>query len=55
VLSKPRFYDDSRSRRELTWSPSTGSFDQDLAQMTPWLSELAREAKAAVRTAARAR
>ena len=56
VLSKPRFYDDSRSRRELTWSPSTGSFDQDLAQMTPWLSDLAREAKAAVRTpAARAR
>jgi dihydroflavonol-4-reductase len=56
VLSKPRFYDDSRSRRELTWSPSIGSFDQDLAQMTPWLSELAREAKAAVRTpAARAR
>ena len=55
VLSKPRFYDDSRSRRELTWSPSIGSFDQDLAQMTPWLSGLAREAKAAVRTAARAR
>jgi len=55
VLSKPRFYDDSRSRRELTWSPSIGSFDQDLAQMTPWLSGLVREAKAAVRTAARAR
>ncbi len=55
VLSKPRFYDDSRSRRELTWSPSIGSFDQDLAQMTPWLSDLVREAKAAVRTAARAR
>ncbi len=56
VLSKPRFYDDSRSRRELTWSPSTGSFDQDLAKMTPWLSDLVREAKAAVRTpAARAR
>jgi dihydroflavonol-4-reductase len=55
VLSKPRFYDDSRSRRELTWSPSTGSFDQDLAQMTPWLSGLVREAKAAVRAAARAR
>ena len=55
VLSKPRYYDDSRSRRELTWSPSIGSFDQDLPQMTPWLSGLAREAKAAVRTAARAR
>jgi nucleoside-diphosphate-sugar epimerase len=55
VLSKPRFYDDSRSRRELTWSPSTGSFDQDLAQMTPWLTGLAREAKAAVQSAARAR
>ena len=47
VLSKPRFYDDSRSRRELTWSPSIGSFEQDLAQMTPWLSGLAAEAKAA--------
>ena len=55
VLSKPRFYDDSRSRRELTWSPSIGSFDQDLAQMTPWLSGLVRDAKAAVSTAARAR
>ena len=55
VLSKPRTYDDSWSRRELTWSPSIGSFDQDLAQMTPWLSGLAREAKSAVQTAARAR
>ena len=55
VLSKPRFYDDSRSRRELTWSPSIGSFEQDIAQMTPWLSGLVRDAKAAVRTAARAR
>ena len=55
VLGKPHFYDDSHSRRELTWSPSVGSFEQDLAQMTPWLSGLVREAKAAVRTAARAR
>jgi len=55
VLSKPRFYDDSRSRRELTWSPSIGSFDQYLAQMTPWLSGLVRDARAAARTAARAR
>lgn len=47
VLSKPRFYDDSRSRRELTWSPSIGSFEQDLAQMTPWLSGLAGDARAA--------
>ena len=52
VLSKPRFYDDSRSRRELTWSPSIGSFEQELAQMTPWLSGLVSEAKAAARTAA---
>ena len=50
VLSKPRFYDDSRSRRELTWSPSIGSFDQALPQLTPWLTELLREARAAVRT-----
>ncbi|HET7466566.1 MAG TPA: NAD-dependent epimerase/dehydratase family protein [Candidatus Dormibacteraeota bacterium] len=48
VLSKPRFYDDSHSRRELTWSPSIGSFEQDLARMKPWLSGLVREAKSAV-------
>jgi nucleoside-diphosphate-sugar epimerase len=47
VLSKPRHYDDSWSRRELTWSPSIGSFEQELAQMTPWLSSLVADARTA--------
>ena len=55
VLSKPRFYDDSRSRRELTWSPSVGSFDQELPVMKPWLSGLIHEAKTAIGKTARAR
>src|SRR5256885_11611165 len=42
VLSKPRFYDDSRSRRELTWGPSVGRFEEGLAQMTPWVSGVVR-------------
>jgi nucleoside-diphosphate-sugar epimerase len=38
VLAKPHYYDDSRSRRELTWSPSVGSFDQDIPQMARYLA-----------------
>ena len=52
VLSKPRFYDDSWSRRELTWSPSIGSFEQELPQLVPWLSSLLHEARAAAPAAA---
>ena len=40
VLGKARYYDDSRSRRELTWSPSVGSFEQEMPAMAPWLSRL---------------
>jgi len=47
VIGKPHLYDDSQSRRELTWSPSTGSFEQEMPQLAPWLSGLASAAKAA--------
>jgi nucleoside-diphosphate-sugar epimerase len=44
VISKPHFYDDSYSRRELTWSPSVGSFEQEMPQLATWLSGLVRAA-----------
>ena len=40
VIGKPHFYDDSYSRRELTWSPSVGSFEQEMPAMSRWLSRL---------------
>jgi nucleoside-diphosphate-sugar epimerase len=40
VLGKPHFYDDSQSRRDLTWSPSVGSFEQEMPQMAGWLSRM---------------
>ena len=40
VLGKPHHYDDSHSRRELTWSPSIGSFEQELPAMARWLTQL---------------
>lgn len=46
VLGKPHYYDDSYSRRELTWSPSVGSFEQEMPAMTPWLSRLPEVAEA---------
>jgi hypothetical protein len=36
----PGIYDDSQSRRQLTWSPSVGSFEQEMPSMGPWLSKL---------------
>ncbi len=47
VLSKPRYYDDSWSRRELTWSPSIGSFEQALPQLVSWLASLVHGTKTA--------
>jgi nucleoside-diphosphate-sugar epimerase len=41
VLAKPHYYDDSHSRRELTWSPSVGSFEQEMPRMTTYLSGIA--------------
>jgi nucleoside-diphosphate-sugar epimerase len=46
VLGKPHFLDDSYSRRELTWSPSVGSFEQEMPAMAPWLSRLPEVAAA---------
>ena len=40
VIGKQHIYDDSYSRRELTWSPSVGSLDQELPAMAQWLSRL---------------
>lgn len=40
VLGKPHYYDDSQSRRQLTWSPSVGSFEQEMPSMSLWLSKL---------------
>lgn len=40
VLGRPHYYDDSQSRRELTWSPSVGSFEQEMPRMAAWLSRL---------------
>jgi nucleoside-diphosphate-sugar epimerase len=40
VLGKPHYYDDSLSRRQLTWSPSVGSFEQEMPRMASWLSRL---------------
>ena len=46
VLGKSRYYDDSHSRRELTWSPSVGSFEQEMPAMAPWLARLPKVAAA---------
>jgi nucleoside-diphosphate-sugar epimerase len=46
VVGRPRSYDDSHSRRELTWSPSVGSFEQEMRAMARWLSKLPEVAAA---------
>jgi dihydroflavonol-4-reductase len=46
ALGRARSFDDSHSRRELTWSPSVGSFDQEMPAMAPWLSHLPEVARA---------
>jgi nucleoside-diphosphate-sugar epimerase len=46
VLGKPHQYDDSNSRRELTWSPSVGSFEQEMPAMTEWITRLPEVAAA---------
>jgi nucleoside-diphosphate-sugar epimerase len=48
VIGKPHYYDDSHSRRELTWSPSVGSFEQEMPKMATWLAGLTARAGAAV-------
>ena len=46
VLGKPHQYDDSSSRRQLTWSPSVGSFEQEMPAMSRWLTSLPEVAAA---------
>ncbi|TAN33437.1 NAD-dependent epimerase/dehydratase family protein [bacterium] len=46
VIGKPHQYDDSHSRRELTWSPSVGSFEQEMPTMASWLASLPEVAAA---------
>lgn len=46
VLGKAHSYDDSHSRRELTWSPSVGSFEQEMPTLARWLNGLPEVAAA---------
>jgi nucleoside-diphosphate-sugar epimerase len=48
VIGRSHSYDDSHSRRELTWSPSVGSLEQEMPSMTPWLTRLPEVAAALV-------
>lgn len=52
VIGKPHYYDDSYSRRELTWSPSVGSFEQEMPSMEQWLERLPEVAQALATTPA---
>jgi dihydroflavonol-4-reductase len=52
VLGKPHYYDDSQSRRQLTWSPSVGSFEQEMPSIAPWLAKLP-EVSAAIAASAK--
>jgi nucleoside-diphosphate-sugar epimerase len=40
VIGKPHYYDDSYSRRELTWSPAVGSFEQAMPPIAAWLGTI---------------
>ena len=37
AFGKPHLYDDSRSRRQLTWSPQVGSFAEAIPEVVRWL------------------
>ena len=45
AIGKPHLYDDSHSRRELTWSPSVGSFEQEMPVMGDWLDRMVNASK----------
>jgi nucleoside-diphosphate-sugar epimerase len=40
VIGRPHQFDDSHTRRELTWSPMVGSFEQAMPAMADWLATL---------------
>lgn len=46
VIGKPHTCDDSHSRRELTWSPSVGSFEQEMPLMARWVTQIPEVAAA---------
>lgn len=46
VLGRPHQCDDSLSRRQLTWSPSVGSFEQEMPAMRQWVTRLPAVAEA---------
>jgi len=46
VIGKPHTCDDSHSRRELTWSPSVGSFEQEMPLMAQWVTQIPEVAAA---------
>jgi len=48
AIGRSHTYDDSYSRRELTWSPSVCSLEQDMPAMTAWLTRLPEVAAALV-------
>ena len=50
VIGRPHLYDDSHTRRELTWSPMVGSFEQAMPTMADWLATLGAAAVGSSRT-----
>jgi nucleoside-diphosphate-sugar epimerase len=55
VIGKPHICDDSHSRRELTWSPSVGSFEQEMPLMAERLMRIPEVAAALAALTAPAR
>ena len=44
AFGRPHVYDDSRSRRQLTWSPQVGSFQEVIGEAARWYREPALSA-----------
>ena len=39
MLAKNHVYDDARSRRDLSWSPQVGSFDEGVMELVSWFQQ----------------
>ena len=39
MLAKNHVYDDSGSRRDLSWSPQVGSFDEGVMELVNWFQQ----------------
>ena len=46
MLAKSHVYDDAGSRRDLSWSPQVGSFDEGVMELASWSQQLPRVAAA---------